>query len=203
MSPVILLGPSGGALSLWNDCCGVWDATSVFFNNNAKQSGGALRLAFNHSAFWTAPSYFHGNSTDNGGAISLWAGCEGKWDMTPILFTNTANEKGGSFHVSESSNAPSSSDSILSANSAQSDGGAVYASKDSTMFWGDIVQFINNRAENGALFVTDGVITEWRGKAGFISNIVRLDGGAIGSKAFESDLTSTMNGSLIVVGSQE
>ena len=197
-------GTVGGALSLWNDGTGVWDAASFFSNNNANQSGGALRLAFTGSAVWTAPSYFHGNSADNGGAISLWAGCEAKWDAASILSAITANEKEGSFNVPESSNAVSSPGSVFSANIARSGGGAVYVGKDSIVFWGDIVQFINNRAENGgALFVTDGVTIEWRGNAKFISNIAQIDGGAVGSKAFESDLTSTTNGSLIVVGSQE
>ena len=195
----------GGALCLWDGCSGVWDATSSFSNNKANQSGGALHIVKNCSAVWTASSYFSGNSAGTfGGAICLWNGCEAKWGAASIPSTNTANEKEGSLHVSENSNAASSPDSVFFANNAQSDGGAMYASIDSTVFWGNVAQFINNRAENGgALFVTDGVIAEWRRKADFILNIARLDGGAIGSKAFESDLTSTTSGNLTVVGSKE
>ncbi|CAN0366346.1 unnamed protein product [Ascophyllum nodosum] len=72
------------------------------------------------------------------------------------------------------------------------------------MVWGDSVRFFNNSAGyGGALFMTDGVMTEWKGNTDFISNIAQLDGGAVGSKAFKSDLSSATSGNLRVVEGKE
>ena len=183
---------NGGALNVAGESNVEWTASSNFSGNTAGDDGGALLLRDDSSAIWTASSYFHGNSAQmDGGTIALWRSCS----ATSIILTN---------NVLESSYDVWGSKSVFSANSARYNGGAVFASSDSTVFWGDNVRFIHNTAEyGGALFVTDGVTTEWRGNTDFISNIAQLDGGAIGSKAFESDLTSTMRGDITVVRSEE
>ena len=76
----------------------------------------------------------------------------------------------------------------------------VYAGWNSTVIWENNAQFINNTADNGgAIFVTNGAITEWSGKTDFISNFASLDGGAVGSRAFDSELLYAGNSSDVTV----
>ena len=181
-------GVDAGAVLLLDRCRGVWGATSFFSSNHAATwSGGALRLDSKCSVVWTAPSYFHGNSAGRaGGAIDMWAGCK----ATSILSTNTVNDKRRSL----SRDAASSPDSVFSANSAQNDGGAVFAGTDCTVVWENNVRFINNKADDGgAIFVTNGATTEWNGKTDFISNSANFDGGAVGSRVYDSERVSTGN----------
>ena len=181
-------GVDAGAVLLLDSCSGVWGATSFFSSNNAATwSGGALRLDSKSSVVWTVPSYFHGNSAGgSGGALDMWEDCK----ATSILSTNTANDKRRSL----SSDAASSPDSVFSANSAKIYGGAVFAGTDCTVVWENNVRFINNKADaGGAIFVTNGATTEWNGKTDFISNSANFDGGAVGSRVFESELVNTGN----------
>lgn len=184
----------GGALYMSSGSGVIWNGASYFDFNSAERSGGAVYLWEGSSAYWNAESRFVNNTAHtNGGVMYLGLYSRVVWAAASSFEQNTALESdGGALHVRGGSAAVWSGTSYFFENSAFSDGGAVYATNNGSLTWSKDVLFSNNTAEDGgAVFLTNGATAEWNGEALFYFNYAYLDGGAVGSRALDSELTTS------------
>ena len=174
-------------------CSTSWEAKVTFFKNAAKENGGALYLDIYSTAFWTGASCFDSNSAYSaGGALFVVGGSSTSWAEAVVFSKNAATGDGGAIYLGTSSNAVWTGISHFLYNSAEVDGGAVYAIADGTLSWNNNVIFAENTAQSGgAIFVRDGVTMSWSGETNFTSNAARLNGGAVGSRALDSELSTS------------
>ena len=177
-------------------CSMSWEAKATFFENAATGDGGALYVGGSSTAFWTGASCFDSNSTYSaGGALFVVDGSNTLWAEEAVFSENAATGEGGALYLGTSSSAVWTGTSHFLFNSAQVDGGAVYAIADGTLSWNNNVLFAENTAESGgAIFVRDGVNISWSGETNFTSNAARLNGGAVGSGAIDSELSTSSLG---------
>lgn len=71
----------------------------------------------------------------------------------------------------------------------------MHASSHGFSSWSMDVLFFNNEAMyGGAILITDGSAIMWSGQANFTSNTPLSDGSTVGTKAFESGLSSMIFG---------
>ena len=185
-------------------CSTSWEAKVTFFENAAKENGGALYLDISSTAFWTGASCFDSNSAYSaGGALFVVGGSSTSWAQAVVLSNNAATGDGGAIYLGTSSSAVWTGTSQFLSNSAQVDGGAVYAIADGNLSWNNSVIFAENTAQSGgAIFVRDGVTMSWSGETNFTSNAARLNGGAVGSRALDSELSTSSAGKLRVVNDE-
>ena len=192
---------TGGALLVF-DGTATWSGKSYFSANRAHLGGGGV-LLYSSTGAWSAPSFFYANSVENnGGAVLLSDGSTAIWSAGSTFYANSAGINGGALSLEVSSSATWTAVSIFSANKAQSDGGAVYARKNVTLSWKNDAQFVNNTAsDGGAIFVRNGATAEFTGGTDFTSNRAKSDGGAVGSRAFGSVVSSAAleEGSVITI----
>lgn len=184
----------GGALYLSSGSSAIWNGASYFDWNSAAGSGGAIYLSEGSSVYWNAESRFVNNTAQtNGGALFLGLYSRVVWMAASSFEQNSALESdGGAVYVRAGSTAVWSGTSYFFMNAAFSDGGAVHASKNGSLTWNKDVLFINNTAEGGgAVFLTNGATAEWNGESLFYFNYADLDGGAVGSRAYDSELTTS------------
>ena len=181
-----------------------WSAESRFWANKAGDVGGGVILYYSSTAAWSAPSFFYANSAERNfaGAVLVADGSTAIWSADSFFYANSAGNNGGAVAIEVGSSAIWTAFTLFSANIAQSDGGAVYARKNATLSWKNDAQFINNTASNGgAIFLRNGATAELRRGTDFTSNRAESDGGAVGSRAFGSVVSSAAleEGSVITV----
>lgn len=184
----------GGALYMSSSSSAIWNGASYFDSNSAKGSGGAIYLSDGSSVYWNAESRFVNNTAQtNGGVMFLVLYSRVVWMAASSFEQNSALEfDGGALYVKAGSTAVWSGTSYFFANDALSDGGAVYATRNGSLTWNKDVMFANNTAKDGgAVFITNGATAEWNGASWFYFNYAGLDGGAVGSRAFDSELTTS------------
>ena len=192
----------GGAMFVM-DSTATWSGKSFVYANRAGISGAGV-LLYKSTGGWSAPSFFYANSAEDngGGAVLLTGGSTATWSAASTFYANSAGNNGGGLLLSVDSSATWTAVSFFSANNAQSDGGAVFARANVTLSWKSDAQFVNNTASNGgAIFVRNGATAEFPGSTEFTSNRARSDGGAVGSRAFGSVVSSAAleEGSVITI----
>ena len=173
-------------------CSTSWEAKATFFENAAAGDGGALYLGEYSTALWTGASCFDSNSAYSaGGALFMTGTSSASWTEALTFRENAATGDGGALYLGGSSSAVWTGTSHFLSNSARVDGGAVYAKTDGSLLWNNSVLFAENTAQSGgAIFVRDGVTISWSGETNFASNAARLNGGAVGSRALDPELSS-------------
>ena len=181
-----------------------WEVNTTFFENAAAGDGGALYLGSSSSALWTGASCFDSNSAYSaGGALFVTGSSSASWTEAVTFSENAATGEGGALYLGISSSAVWTGTSHFLSNSAQNDGGAVYAIADGNFSWNNNVLFAENTAQSGgAIFVRDGVTISWSGQTNFTSNAAWLNGGAVGSRALDSELSTSSSGRLLVVNDE-
>ena len=194
----------GGALYVGESSSVFWTGASCFDSNSAYSAGGGLYLGESSTAFWTGASCFDSNSAHSaGGALFIVDGSNTSWAEEAVFSKNAATGDGGALYLGLSSKAVWTGTSHFLSNSAQVDGGAVYAIADGNLSWNNNVIFAENTAQSGgAIFVRDGVTISWSGETDFTSNAARLNGGAVGSRELDSELSTSSSGRLQVVNDE-
>ncbi|CAM9780374.1 unnamed protein product [Ascophyllum nodosum] len=195
----------GGALFVNTGSRAIWSDTSQFQSNTGGGCGGALYVSGSSVASWAGETVFADNVADSlcGGALYVSDGSSAVWTAPSSFFTNSAGSDGGALCFEESTTAEWTAESMFFANSAQSDGGAIYAADNGTLSWSDKTIFGYNTADNGgAVFVKNGVIAEFGGETNFTTNRALSNGGALGSRALDSELSISPSGSVIVVNDE-
>ena len=190
---------SGGALYVTDYSSTTWTAASQFRSNSANLSGGALYMT-DSTAFWTGASSFDSNSAHSaGGALFVVDGSNTSWAEAAVFSENAATGNGGALYLGASSIAVWTGTSHFLSNSAQGDGGAVYAIADGKLAWSNNLLFAENTAQSGgAIFFRNGVTISWSGETNFTSNAARMNGGAVGSRAIDLELSTSSWGTLQV-----
>ena len=167
----------------------IWaeDSTLAFFSetkfhsNYAGKDGGALNLKEGSRARWEGNMTFENNiAGDDGGAVSLWA-ADVSWQGTTqfvgnVAATETDDGEGGGMRVRKGSNVRWTSSNSLFGDNKAFVGGAMFVEDDSTVTW------------------TQPTVTN------FTSNAAERDGGALGSKAYDSTSVYKQNSSLVASG---
>ena len=181
-----------------------WEVNTTLFENAAGGDGGALYLGSSSSALWTGASCFDSNSAYSaGGALFVAGSSSASWTEAVTFSENAATGEGGALYLGISSSAVWTGTSHFLSNSAQNDGGTVYAIADGKLSWNNNALFAENTAQSGgAIFVGDGVTISWSGETNFTSNAARLNGGAVESRALDSELSTTSSGRLQVVNDE-
>ena len=190
----------GGALYLTNSSSAVWTSPSHFVYNHADIDGGAVFVAQGSSMVWAAESHFLGNNARQDGGAVFMERSSAAWTATTKFSENSAGYDGGALYVTDGSSADWIALSSFFENTAESDGGAVFASTNGTLTWGKNALFDRNLATNGgAFFFSNGAKVVWGGETHFAFNRAKLDGGAIASRALDSELTTSEYGAVSVV----
>ena len=162
-----------------------------------------MYLGDNSDAIWTATSYFLSNSAQSAGAVFVVGSSNASWSGKATFSENLATGDGGALYLGKDSSATWIAALHFVSNDAQADGGAVYASNYGNLLWSMKTLFIGNTARyGGAMFVTNGVSMAWNGDVNFTSNRALVDGGAVGSRALDSELSTYASGSARVINDE-
>lgn len=190
----------GGAVFVTDDSTALWSRETIFSDNIAHDKGGAVYSRTRSNTVWEAKSYFFANRAQNdGGAVGVSDG-NASWNGEVMMLGNDAiSGRGGALFVSNGSYVGWTAETVFSANRAGFNGGALYAGLSVFMSWNSTFLFSNNTAQiGGAIFVTNDVTAEWNGETNFYFNKAEVDGGAVGSRALNSELSSSTNGVRVV-----